>query len=1485
MPSISKIRFTNVVYDNGNKRYIDTTFRFDGFNGILLLENGAGKTVFVQTLIQAVLPRRTVAQRKIQETLQLSNSVAHIAVEWILEEQPRRYVLTAVSLFMNSKDQLGSQEFAMEYSGDSSIRIDTLPFVHTEKGETRPATREEMASYFRGVAEHSMTARFFSENDTLMAYGAYLEEHFKIIPAEWNKIAAINESEGGVEAYFENCRTTNELIDRLLIPTVEEGCAPSDDSRKGNGFAELFESQRDHFKQQMRLKRRIAEMQRVMTELDAYTKVQKDKYEAEQTMEQINGQLKAWQGRIRDRLAYEQEQLASLEQQAIELQQDLALNGQKQAACDVAVAREGYEQSHKAYEKARSVWQDAKERHLAALTESHNLTLARQKKECRQAQQLIAARRQALAELAAAPDVQELKKKMDENSAFLHGWFGKEEKRQQDIIDSTTDRQTELQKEQDRQEQKLSDQQTQRQSLLRQISAGEGQIQILLQQQEKIEAALFPDSLHQDPLQQQKEWQRQARHTEEEIKGYEKNIAFYTDEEQKGQRNLADDKTKLPVLQQERHQCDLNLARIESVAAGLIKKLQQWPLCAGVASDTTALYQRSSYLSQQLDDEMIMLQQQWQTLDVQRREAHRWLDIYEGQDSFTADPALVGKIEEWSSDFIYLKTGAELFRTYSGSSAEERKELYDRYPFWAASVVTTADELPRLMTLLQKAASSFFQPVFVLTEVEVRQLVGGQVLNLPQRQIVPAYWQNLLPDQFSGWMDAMRQQADATDVKLQENEQALEHLRPLQRELQVFYDQQPFPVYRDQVNRRRNLASQEKDLQDHIEEIERFIGQCRANIDKFRQNYHDAQEKQKQLQQWLEETEEYFALQRQHRELIGQNEELMRRVDELNGVLEESRKQLVAMKQQRESMLLEKASALAVQEQLKQKLYWQDVQNIAAADSDFTYDTLAERRRQLQNQLDGIHASRGRLESELAAAGRDERRLQTEMKRLRRSVSTVLQEDFPYPENGSAREEELAGRIPALKKEAEGQEVLRDKARTSYDTAKGRLENEEKRYFSQYQELFAFHESLTEVRNKLRDEQRVLQERSGQCRNRINDAVKEQKALQDIQVILDRKNEVYHFAADTVEPAVLSASERQDSGFFQQSIAICLNEAEADFKEVREKQDICEEKRNDFIHYCEHNVQEERLRRAIVDGLRSKDSYVAYAFWQEKSMHNLQAAVSLFEEERKGHYEHMEHMISHMVLYIQDICTGLKELADTTRIKVGDTTKNIYQISLPDWDEAMARTAVRTYLNELTTHLETEAYRDDMGREDGQKIHEALKKLLRTQQIMNCIFGNQAIRVRCRKATSGNDFSDRAHTWEDSNKWSGGEMWSKNMALFLGCLSYLSEKRCHVRRAKYNTRVVVADNPFGKASSDHVLDPVFFIARQLGFQIIALTAHQDGNFIRKYFPVVYSCRFADMENTKGRVLVPEKEIKTAFFEEEHPSSLARLDEYEEVGLF
>ena len=160
-----------------------------------------------------------------------------------------------------------------------------------------------------------------------------------------------------------------------------------------------------------------------------------------------------------------------------------------------------------------------------------------------------------------------------------------------------------------------------------------------------------------------------------------------------------------------------------------------------------------------------------------------------------------------------------------------------------------------------------------------------------------------------------------------------------------------------------------------------------------------------------------------------------------------------------------------------------------------------------------------------------------------------------------------------------------------------------------------------------------------------------------------------------------------------------------------------------------------------------------------------------------------------------------------------------------------------------------------------------------------------AIKVKCRKATSVGTFSERPYDWEESNKWSGGEVWCKNMALFLGCLNYLSEKRARLTHTKHANRVVVADNPFGKASSDHVLDPVFYIAEQLGFQILALTAHEDGSFVRKYFPVVYSCRFADIAGGKGKVLHPEMQIQAAFFEDHDPEALERLESFEETGLF
>ena len=119
MPTISKIRFTNVVYENGDKRYNDEIFLFDGQNGAVVLENGEGKTVFIQTALQAIIPHVQVANRKMKDTLRLDEGPAHIAIEWIVSEKPRRDALTCVTLYM-TKESLDSLKYVDEYSSENA---------------------------------------------------------------------------------------------------------------------------------------------------------------------------------------------------------------------------------------------------------------------------------------------------------------------------------------------------------------------------------------------------------------------------------------------------------------------------------------------------------------------------------------------------------------------------------------------------------------------------------------------------------------------------------------------------------------------------------------------------------------------------------------------------------------------------------------------------------------------------------------------------------------------------------------------------------------------------------------------------------------------------------------------------------------------------------------------------------------------------------------------------------------------------------------------------------------------------------------------------------------------------------------------------------------------------------------------------------------------------------------------------------------------
>ena len=335
---------------------------------------------------------------------------------------------------------------------------------------------------------------------------------------------------------------------------------------------------------------------------------------------------------------------------------------------------------------------------------------------------------------------------------------------------------------------------------------------------------------------------------------------------------------------------------------------------------------------------------------------------------------------------------------------------------------------------------------------------------------------------------------------------------------------------------------------------------------------------------------------------------------------------------------------------------------------------------------------------------------------------------------------------------------------------------------------------------------------------------------------------------------------------------------------VDEKSAEVENEKHRIDSFCQQGVTDVKLRRMIIDGLQYKNNYDDVKDWQAKMSERIQRMVRITEDDIRELDRELQQFINHLHTYLLTLARELRMIPKKTRVRIDDGWKEIFNFDIPDWDEKEGKEELRKLVNYMTEELESNKYKSENGEEDYIMIRKDIEKWLQAPQLLHSVMKN-SIKVKCRKVNVEGKVSSHFNSWEKSNQWSGGEKWSKNMALFLGILNYMAEKRQNINQALPKNRTVIMDNPFGRASSDHVLEPVFFIAEQLGFQIIALTALAEGKFVREYFPVVYSCRLRPTVSGDKYIMSSEKDIHYAFFQDNAPESLKRLGEHEQIELF
>jgi hypothetical protein len=79
-------------------------------------------------------------------------------------------------------------------------------------------------------------------------------------------------------------------------------------------------------------------------------------------------------------------------------------------------------------------------------------------------------------------------------------------------------------------------------------------------------------------------------------------------------------------------------------------------------------------------------------------------------------------------------------------------------------------------------------------------------------------------------------------------------------------------------------------------------------------------------------------------------------------------------------------------------------------------------------------------------------------------------------------------------------------------------------------------------------------------------------------------------------------------------------------------------------------------------------------------------------------------------------------------------------------------------------------------------------------------------------------------SWDKAASWSDGEKYAAYMTMFMVLITHMRKR---ILAKDQSWKVIIADNPFGRASSDHVMEPIIKLANEAKIQLFFLTAIRD----------------------------------------------------------
>ncbi len=1411
MPAIRKIRIVNFRFNDGAKLIPDEIFCTENSDGkpvdtLLNLDNGGGKSVIVQLLLQPICPKAKVQNRNISDYFQKGTDHAFVLIEWALDGSSNS-LLTGIALAAASTADDENESKTVRYytflhdymaAGDKLDLID-LPLTERAGSHIRPMSFDDLRKYLR-----NRNVEIFS-SDSLRRYQKRLEE-YGILHTEWeNILVRINAVEGGITKLFEEYKTADRLLDKFIIPGVmpNDAALAEDMEDMFINYADSYAGQEENLRLQSQIKAFTEKLQGILP-------LMKNMWDAEDKRIQAIRLLADHLYTLEYKIRLDTEKQQQLEKEITGLMEKMQHIKAEQASQAFYLAQESLDREEKLLAECKDKKEEAQRQRDSA---EHTVAVLNAAKEYAE---LLVQQNEAKALTAKISELDKgtgdsrilsLKYSLSLSSAKLAEQTEFELNRQEEAKEKYSDALNDTKEMIELLTKQLTDKNNSfnkangvRDNLLEQIDKGLTELAL------HITVMLDGSYSEEDISNAYAEYDKRLTAADEEIKKYI------------SEETLLDQELDTQDIQQEKllHSQAENKACLQQQRSALARYQEEYKRVITVLEHLSIPESRLF-----TDEPKTALDRILSKLKEQQKQTERLAELLTEQ---------VKSIEE---GHLHISKAAVSFLQGSGISYQTGEQYLN---------LQNSKIRETILSVAPLAAYS----VIVDSEKEKSKLLSQSVDTwLPS--IVPVYTRSELADMADGNWSELKSFLSSFDKEyfkdvsvykeniLKKRDETLSDIEDLHHQIGEWQSEQSI------LSQFTYAADHERLLRESISSYQEALQKIQNELTDLVKRRNEIKERKKQLLRLKEEQQkiirdiensknefnrvcdnisQYENISKQIEKLIAECNRLTARKEEQNR--EEQR--LTGLITQCDDKIKHLRDKLAEYHKLINELKDTPKAEIL---SDEHGVMLAEYRLYQETYSSDRKALNEKLKKAQDAISKKEASIQ------RFHVEPTEYENTVYSDDAYHHAENQLAMAKQISEQAYGQ----------YEEAKARHAKAESTLEQAKERLAKLHTELLPRSVVGSDFERRIQECASELGSREN-------IMRDLKDRLNKLNTdcnyadrcAKKYASQTSEYTPKKLETEQDTNLLCDSIDNCierLKKAEDETKSYHRRE--LEPFRD--AHTLFAGTLDGIL--SVIDNNITGDKYFTLYERTEGDIKRYRERIAQLDVLLKDVEDSRKQLVTNCLQRVGRLYENLTVLSKKSTIQFGNTKKQMIRIELPPIEPTSGQPAER-----INDHITEQVKKYLSQQENTAKSHRAH---LDIRCLLNCYIGRETIPIIVFKIDK-NIKNSCYRSWQDALKEnSGGEQF---VVLFSLIVSVMNYSRSLTSGLGSTSGVLILDNPFGPISSPHLLEPMFRIARQFHIQLICLT-HLGTAAVTSFFDMVYQLRFKNLPLSDVEILESE----------------------------